>query len=140
MAAKPTVVSADRRRIGLDDIVGQISLNHTLAMSTTILSPLTQEVLRLLGASVKTHRLRRRWSIDELARRVGVSHPTIMKIERADPTVAIGTVMEAAALVGVPLFDVDPVVRARHEHGLRTELFLLPKAGRRSDVKADDDF
>ena len=109
-------------------------------MPTPILSPLTQEALRLLGASVKTHRLRRRWSIDELARRVGVSHPTIIKIERADPTVAIGTVIEAATLVGVPLFDADPVVRARHEQGLKTELFLLPKAGRKSAVKANDDF
>jgi transcriptional regulator with XRE-family HTH domain len=109
-------------------------------MATPILSPLTQEALRLLGASVKTYRLRHGWSIDELARRVGVSHPTIIKIERADPTVAIGTVIEAATLFGVPLFDADPVVRARHEAGLRTELLLLPKAVRKSAVKADDDF
>ena len=73
-----------------------------------VLSPLTKEALRLLGASIRTQRLRRRWSIDELARRVGVSHPTIMKVERGDPTVAIGSVLESATLVGMPLFDADP--------------------------------
>lgn len=32
---------------------------------------------------------------------------TIQKIERGDPTVAIGTVFEAATLLGVPLFHPD---------------------------------
>jgi transcriptional regulator with XRE-family HTH domain len=103
-------------------------------------SPITNEALRLLAASIKARRLRRHWSIDELARRVGVSHPTIIKIERADPRVAVGTVFEAATLVGVPLFDEDPVIRARHEERLSAELKLLPRAGRMRNVEADDDF
>lgn len=111
-----------------------------LSMTGPVISPLTNEALRLLGASIKTQRLRRRWSIAELARRVGVSHPTIIKIERADPTVAVGTVLEAATLVGVPLFDADPAVRARHQERLAVELKLLPRAGRLADVEADDDF
>ena len=109
-------------------------------MDRSIISPATTEALHLLGASIKAHRLRRRWSIDELARRVGVSHPTIIKVERADPTVAIGTVLEAATLVGVPLFDADPLVRERQRDRLAAELKLLPKAARRSVVEADDDF
>ena len=109
-------------------------------MAGPILSPLTTEALQLLGTSIKAQRLHRRWSIDELARRVGVSHPTIIKVERADPTVAIGTVLEAATLVGVPLFDADPVVRGRHRERLAVELKLLPSAGRISTVEADDDF
>ncbi len=109
-------------------------------MARSTLSPETSEALRLLAASIKTHRLHRRWSIEELARRVGVSHPTIIKVERADPTVAIGTMLEAATLVGVTLFDADPVVRARHHDRLSTELKLLPQAGRAPSAEADDDF
>jgi transcriptional regulator with XRE-family HTH domain len=109
-------------------------------MNRSTMSPTTTEALQLLGASIKAHRLRRRWSIEELARRVGVSHPTIIKVERADPTVAIGTVLEAATLVGVPLFDADPLVRERHHDRLEAELKLLPKAARRPVAKADDDF
>ena len=109
-------------------------------MTGPVVSPLTKEALRLLGTSIKAHRLQRHWSIDELARRVGVSHPTIIKIERADPTVAIGTVLEAATLVGVPLYDVDPTVRKRLQQSLAAELKLLPRAGRMSTIEADDDF
>jgi transcriptional regulator with XRE-family HTH domain len=109
-------------------------------MPGQVLSPITSEALQMLAASIKTHRLRRRWSIAELARRVGVSHPTIIKIERADPTVAIGTALEAATLVGVPLFDDDAVVRARHQERLAVELKLLPKAGRTVANEPDDDF
>ena len=109
-------------------------------MPASTYSPLTKEALRLLSASIKTHRLRRRWSIDELARRVGVSHPTIIKVERGDPTVAVGTVFEAATLVGVAMFDPDPLVRERHQERLSAELALLPRASRMTTPAADDDF
>jgi hypothetical protein len=69
-----------------------------------------------------------------------VSHPTIIKVERGDPTVAVGTMFESAILVGVPLFDPDPVVRGRHLDRLQTELALLPRASRMSAVEVDDDF
>jgi transcriptional regulator with XRE-family HTH domain len=109
-------------------------------MTGPVLSSLTTEALRLLASSIRTHRLRRGWSIKELARRVGVSHPTIIKVERADPTVAVGTVLEAATLVGVPLFDADPVVRVRHQERLTAELKLLPRAARTTRIDADDGF
>lgn len=36
-----------------------------------------------------------------------MSPPTLRKIERGDPTVAIGTVLDAAVVMGVPLFSGD---------------------------------
>ena len=68
------------------------------------------------------------------------SHPTIIKAERGDPTVAIGTVLEAATLLGVLLFDADPVLRVRLLDRLTVELALLAKSGRRAAAEADDDF
>lgn len=120
--------------------VNSIHANVLFSMPRSVLSPLTKEALHLLADSIKTQRLRRRWSIEELSRRVGVSHPTIIKIERADPTVGIGTFLEAAILVGVPLFDADATVRLRHQERLTMELKLLPKAARMSTAEADDDF
>lgn len=105
-----------------------------------VISPQTDEALRLLASSIRVHRLRRNWSIDELAARVGVSHPTIIKVERGDPRVAVGTVLEAATLVGVPLFDEDPIARSRHEQRLTSELSLLPQAGRARRSQVNDDF
>jgi transcriptional regulator with XRE-family HTH domain len=106
----------------------------------TIISPQTNEALRILASSIRAHRLHRNWSIDELATRVGVSHPTIIKLERGDPRVAVGTVLEAATLVGVPLFDEDPVARSGYQQRLAAELSLLPKAGRMRRSQVDDDF
>lgn len=105
-----------------------------------LVSPLTSEALRLLAAAIKTGRLRRRWTINDLAARVGVSHPTIIKVERGDPSVSVGTMFEAATLVGVPLFDPDPDMRARYLDRFQTELALLPQTARRSSVEPDDDF
>ena len=104
------------------------------------MSPLTREALRLLALSIKSRRVQRGWSIDELALRVGVSHPTIIKVERGEPGVAVGTVLEAATLVGVPLFDEQRAVRERHLDRLESEIRLLPAAAREVSVDVDDDF
>ncbi len=104
------------------------------------ISPQTTEALRLIASAIRARRLRRNWSIDELATRVGGSHPTIIRLERGDPRVAVGTVLEAATLVGVPLFDEDPVARSRYQQHLAAELSLLPQAGRMRRTHVDDDF
>lgn len=78
-------------------------------------------------------------TVRELAERVGVSAPTIIKVERGDPGVAIGTVFEAATLVGVPLFDEHPDVRRSYAAQKRAELALLPAAAR-ARREVDDDF
>jgi DNA-binding XRE family transcriptional regulator len=50
--------------------------------------------------------------VAELAERVGVSEVTMLKVEHGDPGVRLGIAFEAAALVGVPLFDEGPSRRA----------------------------
>ena len=108
-------------------------------MNRPTASPGTSEALQILAAAVRAGRLRRGWTIAELAERVGVSPPTIMKVERGDGSVAIGTALEAATLVDVPLFDVDGVARGRYLAQRRAELALLP-ASARPRRKVDDDF
>jgi transcriptional regulator with XRE-family HTH domain len=103
------------------------------------MSASTQEALELLGASIKAARVRRRWSSAELAERVGVSRHTISKIEQGAAGVAIGTVFEAATLVGVALFD-DDASRSQLAARTRAELALLPSRARRPKVIIDDDF
>jgi len=102
-------------------------------------SKVTREALQLLAEAVRAGRLQRGWTAAELAERVGVSRPTIVSVERGDPGVAIGTVLEAAQLVGVPLFDADPDALERYRAYKRTELALLPAAAR-PRRKVDDDF
>lgn len=85
------------------------------------------EITAWLGERVRAGRLRRGWSVATLAERVGVSAPTITKIERGNPSVAIGTVFEAARLVGVELFGGNEDLAG---HVVSNELALLPKRGR----------
>lgn len=102
-------------------------------------SPIATEAARLLGARVRIARRERGWTVQELADRVGVTHPTIAKVERGDPSVRLGVAFEAATLVGVPLFHEDPA-RVRLEAGrVEDRLAVLPQVVRKpADV--DDDF
>ena len=93
----------------------------------------------MLATAIRSGRIRRGMTVRGLAERVGVSAPTIIKVERGDPGVAIGTVVEAASLVGVPLFDEFPDIRHRYAAQQRAELALLPAAAR-PRRKVDDDF
>jgi transcriptional regulator with XRE-family HTH domain len=102
-------------------------------------SPTALEAARLLGAQVRLARRERGWTLHELAERVGVTRPTMSKIERGDPSVGLGVALEAAALTGVPLFLEDrsrvPLEAAR----LDAQLALLPQLVRKP-AAPDDDF
>lgn len=101
-------------------------------------SPLTTEALQLLGDRVRLARRERRWTIVELAERVGVSPVTIRKVEKGEPTVALGTAFEAATLAGVALFHDDATRRTLESELVGARLAVLPAAVRRTPV--DDDF
>jgi transcriptional regulator with XRE-family HTH domain len=100
------------------------------------ISPGARTAIGILGESIRAGRLRRGWTVAALAERVGVSDPTITKIERGDPSVSIGTVFEAATIVGVELYGDHREVAA---HVARAELALLPKRARQRLV-VDNDF
>jgi transcriptional regulator with XRE-family HTH domain len=102
-------------------------------------SPATQEVLSILCNAIRAGRIGRGMTVRELAERVGVSAPTVIKVERGEPGVAIGTVLEAAKLVGVPLFDEHSDVRRLYGAQKRAELALLPAAAR-PRRRVNDDF
>ncbi len=106
---------------------------------TRTYSPLTAEAARLLGARVALARRERRWTLQELADRVGVSYVTMRKVERGDLTVALGVAFEAAAVLGVPLFDEDRSRRRLESARVDDRLALLPRRVARS-VEVDDDF
>ena len=62
------------------------------------------------------------------------------RIEQGDPRCAIGLVFEAAAIVGVALFDSDRDRLAGHLAEQETKLRLLPKAVHKPRSEVKDDF
>ncbi len=97
----------------------------------------TIEVAALLGARVREGRLARRWTQAELADRVGVSSDTLGKVERGEPTVALGIAIEAARLVGVPLFSEDDLRVSLDRDLTVARLALLPARARTRHVTND---
>jgi transcriptional regulator with XRE-family HTH domain len=98
------------------------------------------EALRLLGSSIRAARIERRMTTEELAERIGISRPSLHRIERGDPRSSIGSVFEAATIVGVPLFEADPSRLAGDLARVEEKLALLPKMIRAPRVEVDDEF
>src|SRR5882757_10931964 len=57
--------------------------------------------LRELGSAIRVARIRRRQSAQDFASRLGVTLPTLRKLERGDPGVAVATFVSALWLVGL---------------------------------------
>ncbi len=54
-----------------------------------------QRVLRQLGEDIRVARKRRLIKVSTMAERMGVSEPTLRKIENGDPTVQLGHLAQA---------------------------------------------
>ena len=104
------------------------------------LSRYGSEATRLLGLLIRQHRLERRMTAAELAQRAGVSRGFVQRAERGDPGCAIGTVFELATIVGICLFEADPLQLAATRAATEKTLKLLPASARMPALKVDDDF
>lgn len=95
--------------------------------------------MKILGAQIRAARLERRMTVAELAERVGVSAKTMSNVERGDPKTAVGTVFEAAIIVGIPLFAEGAAESDRALATIEGRLRLLPQRARPAP-EVDDDF
>ncbi len=107
---------------------------------TRAYSPYSHDALRLLAQMIRRARIERKLTTRELADRAGISRGLVQRIERGDPGCAIGAVFEAAAIVGVRLFDADQPTMATHLGASKAILALMPKTVRPSGARVKDDF
>lgn len=99
-----------------------------------MLPPLVQMQLRQLGEHLAVARKRRYESRRVWAARMGVSEPTLMRMEKGDPAVALGIYATALWMIGrsgelpllaAPEFDqgaLDASVRVAKQRGVRKPL------------------
>ena len=90
--------------------------------------------LRKLGGDLSVARKRRREPLKAWAQRIGVSEPTLSRMERGDPGVAVGTYATALWLIGraqalpelaAPQFDLGALeseVRVARERSVRSPI------------------
>lgn len=112
---------------------------HTTVPDTPQKLPLeVQRTVSELGQRIRTARIRRRMSQDELAAASGIGRRTLYRIEAGEPGIALGTLMSVlwklgllGSVSGVANPDVD-------EHGKILEAARRPQRVRAT--KPDNDF
>jgi len=72
---------------------------HSWAQRTLTLQ--AEEELKAMGRNIKIARKRRRIGLYELADRIGVNPRVISKIEKGDPTVSLGALIQVLDLLGM---------------------------------------
>ena len=111
-----------------------------MARKTHAFARPTVDAAAVLGAQIAQARRARGWTAAELGERVGVSARTITAVEHGSPTVTLGTALEAATLLGVPLFGAEGPELATLARQGRDRLALLPRRVRRGREPVRDDF
>lgn len=87
----------------------------------------TSEGLALLGKMIRHGRKQRRMTQHELAERLGIARSTLQRVESGDPKIEIGIMFEAAALVGVKLFDSNEKGITALSERMDDRIAVLPK-------------
>ena len=89
--------------------------------------PTTEEILTTMGEQIKLARLRRSLSTELVAERAGISRASLWKVEKGDPSVAMG--IYAAVLHALNNMDRDLLMVAKDDVLGRElqDINLLPK-------------
>lgn len=66
-----------------------------------ILLPRAQKPLTTLGENIRLARLRRKYSMEQVAERADISRPTLHSIERGNSNVTIGAYVKVLAVLGL---------------------------------------
>ncbi|RFA12583.1 hypothetical protein B7R21_09555 [Subtercola boreus] len=111
-----------------------------MAKRTVPLRPHVQDALTIWGQLIRQGRIDREWTAKDLASRANLSEQTVLSAESGTRGTAVGTMMDLADLVGVPVFGLDDraEIAIRRRRG-EEMLALLPTRVRKTQVGTDDD-
>ena len=114
-----------------------IALNHASSSLHDLLPPPTRRALAKLGQDLVTARRKRRFTVAMMVERMGVATNTYRRVEKGDPTVAMGAYAMALFVLGLGSALGDLVDPKRDEVGLQLDEERLPKRVR---LKENSDF
>ena len=111
-----------------------------MAKVTRTYSNRTLQAMKIFASQIRLARKEHRWSIAELAERVGTTRPTIAQIELGNPATGLGLYFEAANILGIPLFEADEHEMTAIQKKLDMALSLLPRRIDKDRDEVFDDF
>jgi transcriptional regulator with XRE-family HTH domain len=65
------------------------------------LLPRLRRILENVGAQIKLARLRRKYSVEQVAERAGISRNTLWQIEKGSPSVSMGSYTQVLFVLGL---------------------------------------
>ena len=92
-----------------------------------LLPPPTRRALTKLGQDLATARRKRRFTVAMMVERMGVATNTYRRVEKGDPTVAMGAYAMALFVLGLGNTLGDLVDPKRDDVGLQLDEARLPK-------------
>ncbi len=94
--------------------------------------------LEKLGSDIKEARIRRRITMELMAKRAGISRPTLIKVESGDPTTSVGIYAKVMFILGLDknFFDVADI--RNDKIGIIIESEELPKRTFARKLKTED--
>ena len=98
-----------------------------------------KEALAQLGEQIRMARKRRQWTIAELAKKIGVSSPTLMALEKGEPTVSVGLLVSTLWTLGLET-ELRNLANPNDAEGIKLMNTRLPKKIRTSKRNLDNDF
>ena len=96
-------------------------------MAVKLNSLSARRALEALGANIKTARLKRRISVKGFAERIGVSERTVIRLEKGDDGVSVGTLAMACLVLGEIHRISDLLDPGSDDTGLLLDKEALPK-------------
>ena len=105
-----------------------------------VMYPASMKEMDALGQRLKDARLRRRFSMETVCARADISRPTLYKVEKGDPTVAIGIYVNVLRVLGL-IADLG-VIAKEDAIGRRIQDDALPyrkRAPRRKKLELEID-
>jgi transcriptional regulator with XRE-family HTH domain len=98
-----------------------------------ILLPKAQKTISILGENIKLARLRRKFSMQQVAERANISRPTLLSIEKGSPNVSIGAYVKVLSVLGLEkdIIEVakDDILGRRLQDAKLTIKERAPKTG-----------
>ncbi len=72
-----------------------------MAKRNIVLLPKEKRIMAELGENIKLARLRRKYSMDQVAKRANISRPTLLAIEKGSATVSLGSYLKVLMVMGL---------------------------------------
>ena len=93
-----------------------------------VLLPGQKRIMEKVGEQIRMARLRRKLPVEMVAERADISRATLWKIEKGDPSVAIGSYLKVLNALGLQkdmekLAADDVLGRTLQDLGMKTNLF-----------------